>query len=98
MAHGEILKTLRVTATGATGLASSTRVYGVHWASPVAGGRVTIRDVDGSGAIMIDFDMPAAVSAGFLNLQQGGVRFGTAVHVSALPGSSQITLVYSPPQ
>lgn len=89
------LKTLRVTATGAV-LSAGVRVYGVHWCSPVAGGRVTITD---GTATQIDFDMPAAVAAGYLNLQQGGVWFRAgAPNVTALPASSQITLVYDPPQ
>lgn len=88
------LKTLRVTATGAV-LSAGVRVYGVHWSSPVAGGRVTI--TDGTNT-QIDFDMPAAVAAGYLNLQQGGVFFVGAPNVTALPASSQITLVYDPPQ
>lgn len=89
------LKTLRVNATGVTALASGTRVYGVHWVTPVAGGRVTISD---GSTVMIDFDVPAVASAGYLNLQQGGVRFQTSVNVVTLSTNVLITLVYDPPQ
>jgi hypothetical protein len=94
---GEFLKGVRVAATGDI-LAGSTRIYGIHWSGPVAGGRVTIRDASVGGTIMIDFDTPAAVSSGYIDLAPFGVYFPTKPHCSALVAGTVLGIFYSPPQ
>lgn len=90
------LKAKKATATGAL-LSGPSRVFGVYWASPVGGGTVVLRDTDGAGTNMLDFDLPAAVFAGYIDLGQEGIRFPISVHAT-IPAGASITVVYDPPQ
>lgn len=91
---GAFLKGARITATG-TLLAGPSRIYGVHWFSSAVGGLITVRDGGAGGVTMFAFTVP--VGAGYINLEQNGVKFNTDVHVT-LPATTEITAFYDPPQ
>ena len=72
------------------------RVYSIYWQAAVAGGVVELLDGTGGNELIV-FTLPAAASAGSINLVDNGVKFTTGVWVNALPAGSSITLFYDPP-
>lgn len=94
MSDAAFLKGARISATG-TVLAGPSRLFGIHWFSSAGGGLITIRDGGAGGTTMIAFSVP--VGGGYINIPQRGVKFNTDVHVT-LPATTEITVLYDPPQ
>lgn len=89
---GTLVKSIRVTATGAVNVGPARLKY-VHAISDVGGGRVTITDGTG-GTVMFDADFLATDCCG-VSLPDEGIRFPEGMVVSTFTNMVSVTLVYA---
>lgn len=81
-----------VTATG-TLVNAPCRVLGVYWRAAATAGTIVLKDGGGSGVTRMTINTPAAASAGFIPVANGGMRFGTDVHAT-LTTADGVMVVY----
>jgi hypothetical protein len=87
------VKASHVEATG-TMVTGRTRVKGYQCLSGGTAGDIVFRDGGATGAIRLQFNIPANTNNPFANLIPGeGILFDTSVHVT-LPTAAKITVFY----
>jgi hypothetical protein len=87
------VKASHVEATG-TMVTGRTRVKGYQCLSGGTAGDIVFRDGGASGAILLEFNVPANTNNPFANIIPGeGILFQTDVHVT-LPTAAKITVFY----
>ena len=87
------VKSSHVEATG-TMVTGRVRVKGYQCLSGGTAGDIVFRDGGSSGAILLEFNIPANTNNPFANLIPGeGILFTTDVHVT-LPTSAKVTVFY----
>jgi hypothetical protein len=87
------VKASHVEATG-TMVTGRTRVKGYQCLSGGTAGDIIFRDGGASGAILLEFNVPANTNNPFANLIPGeGILFQTDVHVT-LPTAAKVTVFY----
>jgi len=93
MAMQTDVKSSHVEATG-TMYSGRTRVRGYQCLSGGTAGDIILRDGGASGAIKLEFNVPANTNNPFANIIPGeGILFETDVHVT-LPTAAKITIFY----
>jgi len=87
------VKSSHVEATG-TMVTGRVRVKGYQCLSGGTAGDIVFRDGGSSGAILLEFNIPANTNNPFANLIPGeGILFQTDVHVT-LPTAAKVTVFY----
>jgi hypothetical protein len=87
------VKSAHVEATG-TMVTGRVRVKGYQCLSGGTAGDIVFRDGGSSGAILLEFNIPANTNNPFANLIPGeGILFQTDVHVT-LPTAAKVTVFY----
>lgn len=83
---------VRVTGTGAA-ITGGARLFGLHYATTAATGRITLADSSATGTPLVDLDAAPAAGSEHVELGQG-VVFAGGVTVTALTNVTAVSLVY----
>lgn len=81
------------TATGTLVASASLKVVGVYWRAAGTAGTIVLRDGGAGGTVRMTINTPAAVSAGFIPIEGGGLRFNVDCHAT-LTTADGVLIVY----
>lgn len=87
------IATASATATGTLVATSRAKVVGVYWRAAGTAGTIVLKDGGSGGTTRLTINTPAAVSAGFIPLDGGGLIFNTDVHAT-LTTADGVMVVY----